>query len=187
MIANTEIKYIISIYNIIESHYFKYFVEMIKQDYKSEKQKYSINCLISEIVSNKSTQFPELSDIRDAVMRFIIRCSMAKLEIQQPLTFYIDRSDFWEEDISLDKIGLLKEELDKKKINIANCYCLYKCLIDAVDKPKDSTNFIDNKKENENKDKNRKKDQIISKNKKGGVEAKGRGKAGKVKPGYNLN
>ncbi|OMJ76697.1 hypothetical protein SteCoe_23856 [Stentor coeruleus] len=129
ILAKTELKNVINAYNIIESKYFEKFCkDKLKDKYKEKNQEEDIKMLIKDIASHKPLQCPELIDIRDAVMRFIIRCSAAELETKQPLTYYIKRPDFWCEDISDDKLDKLVEELKEKNIAISSCFHLYSSL-----------------------------------------------------------
>jgi hypothetical protein len=142
-IGSTELKYIISVYNLIEVEYFQYFCnEMLSEKYKNEEQKFAISQFLLRLENEK---YPSVIELRDAVMRFLIRYSMANLNLNHYLSYYISRKDLWREDLSYDKILCVEKEIHSRKIVISSSYCFYRLLNELVNRPKDQSNMIENR------------------------------------------
>ena len=52
---------------------------------------------------------PSRQQIQNALMRFMIRCLAADLNVDNPLVYYIMREDFWDEDIEEKKLDRFSE------------------------------------------------------------------------------
>mmetsp|Transcript_29002 Transcript_29002/g.27967 ORF Transcript_29002/g.27967 Transcript_29002/m.27967 type:complete len:93 (+) Transcript_29002:2437-2715(+) len=54
-----------------------------------------------EMFKGVSPSLPSLEEVRQAVVRFVIRCLSAELEPSGSIIHYISREDFWPEGFSL--------------------------------------------------------------------------------------
>ena len=80
----------------------------------------------------KASILPSRQQIQNALMRFMIRCLAADLDVEQPLSYYIMREDFWDEDIEAPKLDRFEEEFPKN-INLDHTATTYE-VIDELNK-----------------------------------------------------
>ena len=136
--SRIELGNILELFFLIEIHYFKYFCkDILKDEYKKEGEKDTIKRLINEIANNKENRYPTLEQMKHAVLRFIIRCSVAELDVEQPISYYIEREDFWNENFDDEMRFNFKTQLEKKEIKISSSLCLFREIEDFINKPKE--------------------------------------------------
>ena len=135
-LGKLQLCYVIECFCIIELFYFPHFCkEILKEEFKKNTQKDIIDTIISAIVKDKVKRYPSFEDMKKSVLRFIIRCSVADLDVNQPISYYIKREDFWDSGIDDEKIDNFNKMLEDNKIAIFSSYCLHQALHDYINKP----------------------------------------------------
>ncbi|OMJ91253.1 hypothetical protein SteCoe_6230 [Stentor coeruleus] len=183
--AKTELRYIVNVFTIVESNYFNHFCkEILRNEYKDKTQNELFENLIEDLNKN-SNRYPKVTEIKDAIMRFLLRYSVAKLEVKESLSFDIQRNDLWPENMHKEKLLNIGNFIKQWNILISSSYCFYISLDEFTKRLKDKSNKIDTERERKEKEEEEKRKKNKDKHK--AVSKKNKGKSSKKLKKHNLN
>ena len=127
---NIKLSHIISFYELIEQHIFKYVIEFISPEYKISIKDYCKTYIENFLksINLKENLYPSCKQLINTVQRFIIRCLVSNVEGKCPIKEYLIRNDFWDLNINEETIERFHDDFPEEVL-VSNTVSLLNFLL----------------------------------------------------------